>query len=208
MSSRQVPSYRKGTVPRFASTAVVTQPPTHAAFEVLRHTQISEYNATATHYRHRETGAEVVSVCSTEVEKVFGIAFRTPVSDSRGVPHIIEHSVLCGSRKYPVKEPFVELLKSSLQTYLNAMTYPDRTVRTKCGGGVCVSFTYAALLPGVPSGFAQPQGLLPPRRRLPRRDAAAASRALGACTGGPAVLGLHGAAAKDATFWPCRRAGT
>ena len=127
--SRQAPLYPQDSVPRFASTAAATQPPTHAAFEVLRHTHISEYNATATHYRHRETGAEVVSVCSTEVEKVFGIAFRTPVSDSRGVPHIIEHSVLCGSRKYPVKEPFVELLKSSLQTYLNAMNYPDRTVR-------------------------------------------------------------------------------
>ena len=59
--------------------------------------------------------------------KCFGISFRTPVSDSTGVPHILEHSVLCGSQKYPVKEPFVELIKGSLQTFLNAMTWPDRT---------------------------------------------------------------------------------
>lgn len=59
--------------------------------------------------------------------KVFGVTFRTPPEDSTGVPHILEHSVLCGSRKYPVKEPFVDLLKGSLQTFLNAFTYPDRT---------------------------------------------------------------------------------
>ena len=59
--------------------------------------------------------------------KVFGITFRTPPGDSTGLPHILEHSVLCGSRKYPVKEPFVELMKSSLQTFLNAMTFPDKT---------------------------------------------------------------------------------
>lgn len=59
--------------------------------------------------------------------QVFGVTFRTPPEDSTGVPHILEHSVLCGSRKYPVKEPFVDLLKGSLQTFLNAFTYPDRT---------------------------------------------------------------------------------
>ena len=59
--------------------------------------------------------------------QVFGITFRTPPADSTGVPHILEHSVLCGSRKFPVKEPFVDLLKGSLQTFLNAFTYPDRT---------------------------------------------------------------------------------
>ena len=59
--------------------------------------------------------------------KVFGVNFRTPPSDDTGVAHILEHSVLCGSRKYPVKEPFVELLKGSMQTFLNAFTYPDRT---------------------------------------------------------------------------------
>lgn len=59
--------------------------------------------------------------------QVFGITFRTPPADSTGVPHILEHSVLCGSRKFPVKEPFVDMLKGSLHTYLNAFTYPDRT---------------------------------------------------------------------------------
>jgi Zn-dependent M16 (insulinase) family peptidase len=58
---------------------------------------------------------------------VFGITFRTPPTDSTGLPHIMEHSVLCGSRKYPVKEPFVELMKGSLNTFLNAMTFPDKT---------------------------------------------------------------------------------
>lgn len=58
---------------------------------------------------------------------MFGVTFRTPPEDSTGVPHILEHSVLCGSRKFPVKEPFVDLLKGSLQTFLNAFTYPDRT---------------------------------------------------------------------------------
>ncbi|RYG40920.1 hypothetical protein EON68_03660, partial [archaeon] len=70
----------------------------------------------------------MLSLICSETEKVFGIAFKTPVENDTGVPHILEHSVLCGSRKYPVKEPFKELMKSSLHTYLNAMTYPDRTV--------------------------------------------------------------------------------
>ena len=126
-SLHHVSSVHHARPPPLASSAKL-EPPSHPAYELLRHTYISEHNAAATLYRHRETGAELMSVCCSEVEKVFGIAFRTPVSDSRGLPHILEHSVLCGSKKYPVKEPFVELLKSSLQTYLNAMTYPDRTV--------------------------------------------------------------------------------
>ena len=79
-------------------------------------------------YRHKKSGASVLSVIAPEDEnKVFGITFRTPPSDSTGIPHILEHSVLCGSRKYPVKEPFVDLMRGSLQTFLNAFTYPDRT---------------------------------------------------------------------------------
>jgi Zn-dependent M16 (insulinase) family peptidase len=85
-------------------------------------------SSTARLYRHKATGAEVLSLQNKDENKVFGIAFRTPPTDSTGVAHILEHSVLCGSRKYPVKEPFVELMKSSLQTFLNAMTYPDKTV--------------------------------------------------------------------------------
>lgn len=68
-----------------------------------------------------------MSVSNNDENKVFGIVFRTPPKDSTGIPHILEHSVLCGSRKYPLKEPFVELLKGSLHTFLNAFTYPDRT---------------------------------------------------------------------------------
>ncbi|MBW1850304.1 MAG: insulinase family protein [Deltaproteobacteria bacterium] len=71
--------------------------------------------------------AELLSLTTEDENKVFGVTFRTPPSDSTGVAHILEHSVLCGSRKYPVKEPFVELLKGSLKTFLNAFTYPDRT---------------------------------------------------------------------------------
>lgn len=78
-------------------------------------------------YVHDKTGARILSVCNADENKVFGITFRTPPEDSTGVAHILEHSVLCGSRKYPVKEPFVDLLKGSLQTFLNAMTYPDKT---------------------------------------------------------------------------------
>jgi len=70
----------------------------------------------------------VLSVIAPQDEnKVFGITFRTPPNDSTGIPHILEHSVLCGSRKFPVKEPFVDLMRGSLQTFLNAFTYPDRT---------------------------------------------------------------------------------
>ena len=75
----------------------------------------------------RLLSAELISAQADDDNKVFGIVFRTPVTDSTGVPHILEHSVLCGSDKYKSKEPFVELLKGSLQTFLNAFTYPDRT---------------------------------------------------------------------------------
>jgi len=89
--------------------------------------KIQELAAHAFFYLHERTGAELLSIVNDDENKVFGVTFRTPPSDSTGVAHILEHSVLCGSRKYPVKEPFVELLKGSLQTFLNAFTYPDRT---------------------------------------------------------------------------------
>ncbi len=88
---------------------------------------IPEYEAKAVMYRHDATGAQILSISCADENKVFGMAFRTPPTDSTGVAHILEHSVLCGSRRYPVKEPFVELLKGSLQTFLNAFTYPDKT---------------------------------------------------------------------------------
>jgi presequence protease len=96
-------------------------------FELLREQKLSEINSTAQYFRHAATGAELVSLLNTDENKVFGVSFGTPPSDSTGVAHILEHSVLCGSRKYPIKEPFVELLKSSLNTFLNAMTFPDKT---------------------------------------------------------------------------------
>jgi hypothetical protein len=96
-------------------------------FDVLRDEPLEEYAARAVLYRHARTGAEVLSLVLDDANKVFGITFRTPPANSTGVPHILEHSVLCGSEKYPVKEPFVELLKGSLQTFLNAFTYPDKT---------------------------------------------------------------------------------
>jgi len=100
----------------------------HGSFELLREDEVREYNTKFTLYRHIKTGAEVMSVVNDDDNKVFGIAFRTPADDSTGVPHILEHSVLCGSDKYPVKEPFVHLLRSSMKTYLNAYTYPERTI--------------------------------------------------------------------------------
>jgi hypothetical protein len=96
-------------------------------FELLKDENIVELQTKAKLYRHVNTGAELLSLINDDENKVFGIAFRTPAGDSTGLPHIMEHSVLCGSRKYPVKEPFVEILKGSLQTFLNAMTYPDKT---------------------------------------------------------------------------------
>lgn len=96
-------------------------------FKLISETQVTEINSKVLLYRHVKTGAELISIINDDENKVFGITFRTPPTDSTGVPHIMEHSVLCGSRKYPVKEPFVELMKGSLNTFLNAFTYPDKT---------------------------------------------------------------------------------
>ncbi|KAE8711733.1 Presequence protease 2 [Hibiscus syriacus] len=96
-------------------------------FEKVSEEFIDECKSKAVLFKHKKTGAEVMSVSNDDENKVFGIVFRTPPKDSTGIPHILEHSVLCGSRKYPLKEPFVELLKGSLHTFLNAFTYPDRT---------------------------------------------------------------------------------
>lgn len=97
-------------------------------FELLRDEPVAEINTRARLYRHTATGAQLLSLENDDENKVFGITFRTPSADSTGVAHILEHSVLGGSQKYPLKEPFVELIKGSLKTFLNAMTYPDRTV--------------------------------------------------------------------------------
>lgn len=98
------------------------------AYEVLREEQIDDVHAHGTLLRHKKTGARVVLLSNDDENKVFTIGFRTPPENSTGVAHIIEHTVLCGSRKFPLKDPFVELAKGSLNTFLNAMTYPDKTI--------------------------------------------------------------------------------
>lgn len=99
----------------------------HKDFTLLREEQLSEVGGIAKLWQHNKTKAEIISIINDDENKSFGVAFRTPPKNSTGVAHILEHSVLCGSEKYPVKEPFVELLKSSLQTFLNALTFPDKT---------------------------------------------------------------------------------
>ena len=98
------------------------------AYKMIQKEQIPELNSTGYLLKHKRTGARVALLENEDENKVFTIGFRTPPSDSTGVPHIMEHSVLCGSETYPVKDPFVELVKGSLNTFLNAMTYPDKTV--------------------------------------------------------------------------------
>lgn len=97
------------------------------SFKLIQEQTIPELNAIVRYYIHKRTGARLLSVINDDENKVFSINFRTPLHDSTGVAHIIEHSVLNGSEKYPVKEPFVELLKGSLATFINAFTYPDKT---------------------------------------------------------------------------------
>ena len=96
-------------------------------FELLREEEIEERNVTARLYRHLQSGAELLSLENDDENKSFGITFRTPPEDSTGLPHIMEHSVLGGSDKYPLKEPFVELVKGSMKTFLNAFTSADMT---------------------------------------------------------------------------------
>ena len=89
---------------------------------------IEEIQSNVTIYSHNKTKARIATIENDDNNKVFSIAFRTPPIDNSGLTHILEHSVLCGSKKYPVKDPFVELLKSSLNTFLNAFTFPDKTM--------------------------------------------------------------------------------
>ena len=97
------------------------------AYEVLKEEELQDIHSKGWLLRHRKTGARVMLIENNDENKVFNIAFRTPPKDSTGVAHILEHSVLCGSREFPLKDPFVELVKGSLNTFLNAMTYPDKT---------------------------------------------------------------------------------
>lgn len=97
-------------------------------FKVMEHAYVEELHSDAYIMEHIQSGARLLYLGNNDDNKVFSIAFRTPPADDTGVPHIMEHSALCGSRKYPLKEPFVDLVKGSLNTFLNAMTYPDKTV--------------------------------------------------------------------------------
>ncbi len=97
------------------------------AYEVLRTEELTDVHSQGTILRHKKTGARVMIIENEDENKVFNIVFRTPPSNSTGVAHILEHSVLCGSRDFPLKDPFVELVKGSMNTFLNAMTYSDKT---------------------------------------------------------------------------------
>ncbi len=98
------------------------------AYEVLQEQKLNDIKSAGVLLRHKKSGARISLISNEDENKVFYIGFRTPSLDSTGAAHILEHSVLCGSKKFPVKDPFVELVKSSLNTFLNAMTYPDKTI--------------------------------------------------------------------------------
>ena len=98
------------------------------AYEVVQQKELTDIKSQGKLLRHKKSGARIVLVENEDINKVFTIGFRTPPEDSTGLPHILEHSVLCGSKNFPAKDPFVELAKGSMNTFLNAMTYPDKTV--------------------------------------------------------------------------------
>ena len=100
----------------------------YKSFEVLSVFEVSDYHSTAIYLRHTKTGLEVFHLFNDDSENLFAFAFRTPNTKATGLAHIIEHSVLCGSEKYPLKDPFVAMSNQSVKTYLNAMTYSDKTV--------------------------------------------------------------------------------
>lgn len=116
------------TDPRAAAAALLVPGATCHGFAVERCESVPELDADAYVLRHTASGARLLYLACDDENKAFAIGFKTPPADSTGVFHILEHSVLCGSAKFPVKEPFVDLIKSSMQTFLNAMTYPDKTI--------------------------------------------------------------------------------
>lgn len=99
-----------------------------AEYEILDEHRVEDVQSNGFILRHKKSGARIAILSNNDDNKVFYIGFRTPPEDETGVPHIIEHTTLCGSKKFPVKDPFIELAKGSLNTFLNAMTYPDKTV--------------------------------------------------------------------------------
>ena len=116
------------TDPRAAAAALLVPGTTCHGFTVERCETVPELDSDAYVLRHTTSGARLLYLACNDENKAFAIGFKTPPADSTGVFHILEHSVLCGSAKFPVKEPFVDLIKSSMQTFLNAMTYPDKTI--------------------------------------------------------------------------------
>ena len=116
------------TDPRAAAAALLVPGTTCHGFAVERCEAVPELDSDAYVLRHTVSGARLLYLACDDENKAFAIGFKTPPADSTGVFHILEHSVLCGSAKFPVKEPFVDLIKSSMQTFLNAMTYPDKTI--------------------------------------------------------------------------------
>lgn len=100
----------------------------YKAFELIQKFDVSDFHSTALFFRHKETGLEVLHLVNDETENLFSFTFRTPNDKANGAAHILEHSVLCGSEKFPLKDPFIRMSNQSVKTYLNAMTYPDRTV--------------------------------------------------------------------------------
>lgn len=116
------------TDPRAAAAALLVPGTTCHGFAVERCETVPELDSDAYVLRYTASGARLLYLACDDENKAFAIGFKTPPADSTGVFHILEHSVLCGSAKFPVKEPFVDLIKSSMQTFLNAMTYPDKTI--------------------------------------------------------------------------------
>lgn len=105
-----------------------TFPKSYKKFELVNERKIPDCNSTALFFRHKKTGLEVFHLLNDDDENLFAFAFRTPNGNSSGAAHIVEHSVFCGSKKYPLKDPFINLESQSVQTFMNALTFPDKTV--------------------------------------------------------------------------------
>ena len=122
-----------------------------SAYNVVEISDIDELSAKAAILEHKKTKARIFALLTDDNNKVFTIGFRTPSKDSTGVAHILEHSVLCGSKKFPAKDPFVELVKGSLNTFLNAITYPDKTVYpiASCNDNLMEVYLDAVFYPNV-----------------------------------------------------------
>lgn len=116
------------SVARTRALEILDRDPNSNGFELTYYIALPELDADAFVFHHTQTGARLLYLATDDENKAFAIGFKTPPANSTGVFHILEHSVLCGSTKFPVKEPFVDLIKSSMQTFLNAMTYDDKTV--------------------------------------------------------------------------------